>query len=48
MYFSALFSRKFTEKGSFLVPQISVPEMSIQEDKIRYKDFKSSDVQCQV
>ena len=43
MYFSALFSRKFTEKGSFLIPQIlavmmsfSVPEMSTQEDKIRF------------
>ena len=26
----------------------SVPEMSIYEDKIRFKEFKSSDVQCQI
>ena len=45
----------FTEKGSFLVPKIlavmmssSVSEMSIQEDKIRFQIFKSSDVQCQI
>ena len=26
----------------------SVPEMSIQEDKIRFLEFKSSDVQYQI
>ena len=26
----------------------SVPKMSIQEDKVRFLEFKSSDVQCQI
>ena len=49
------FQGHLPKKDPFFMPKIlavtmsfSVPEMSVLEDKIRFKELRSRDVQCQI